>query len=262
MSKVVILGSGAAPGVPAIAKGFGRCNPNNPKNVRLRSGTYMELNGVKFLVDTSPDLRTQLLLNKIYSLDAVFYTHTHADHLHGIDDLREINRISGGAIDLFASTNNLQVIRQRFPYLIADSDESVNPIFRAALRPHDFIYEKSFMFNGLKVTPILLEGHNVEVTGYIFNDGEVVHIADCRLIPEQAFKYITKKPQVVIMPLTTPNGTRYHASFDDLFNYAQRLQPAHFIINHMAVECDYDDIKSRCTDFMEPAYDGLTISWD
>ena len=93
MYKVTILGSGAAPGVPAIAYGWGNCNPNNPKNVRTRTSVYIEHDQTKILIDTSPDLRMQMLANGIRELDAVLYTHPHADHLHGIDDLREINRL-------------------------------------------------------------------------------------------------------------------------------------------------------------------------
>ena len=80
MVKVVILGSGAAPGVPCLSQGFGACDPNNEKNVRMRAGTYMEISGVRFLIDTSPDLRMQLLKNNIRAVDALFYTHVHADH--------------------------------------------------------------------------------------------------------------------------------------------------------------------------------------
>ena len=180
MSKVIILGSGAAPGVPSLAYGFGDCDPKEEKNIRLRSGTYMEISGVKLLIDTSPDLRMQLILSNIRDVDAVFYTHAHADHLHGIDDLREINRITGRAIELFASPENLSVIRTRFPYLIVEKGEDVDPVYRAALHPNAFEYEKSFYFRELKVTPIKLQGHNVECSGYIFNDGEVVHISDFR----------------------------------------------------------------------------------
>jgi phosphoribosyl 1,2-cyclic phosphodiesterase len=103
MSKIIIMGSGAAPGVPCLSRGFGACNPDNEKNYRMRSGTYMELSGVKFLIDTSPDLRMQLLYSDITELDAVFYTHVHADHLHGIDDLREVNRVMQKPIELYAS---------------------------------------------------------------------------------------------------------------------------------------------------------------
>ncbi len=262
MSKVIIMGAGAAPGVPSLACGFGNCDPNNPKNIRLRSGMYMELSGVRFLIDTSPDLRMQLILSDVREIDAVFYTHTHADHLHGIDDLREINRITGKAIELFASKDNLAVIRTRFPYLIAEDTTKIDPVYRAALHPNVFEYEQSFYFKGLKVTPIRLQGHNVECSGYIFNDGEVVHISDFREIPESALKLIKRRPELLIMPLTTPQGTRFHAGLEDLLDYAEKIDPKRTVINHMAVESDYAEVYSHCPNGVEPAYDGLTVCWE
>ena len=261
MSKVIILGSGAAPGVPSLAYGFGDCDPKEEKNIRLRSGTYMEISGVKLLIDTSPDLRMQLILSNIRDVDAVFYTHAHADHLHGIDDLREINRITGRAIELFASPENLSVIRTRFPYLIVEKSEEVDPVYRAALHPNTFEYEKSFYFHELKVTPIKLQGHNVECSGYIFNDGEVVHISDFRDIPESAFEFIKRRPEVLIMPLTTPEGTRFHAGLTTLLEYAERIKAKKTIITHMAVECDYAAVKAQCPAGVEPAYDGYETEW-
>lgn len=267
MAKIIITGAGAAPGVPCLSQGFGACNPNNPKNFRLRSGTYIELSGVKFLIDTSPDLRLQLLNNNIRMLDAVFYTHAHADHLHGIDDLREINRISGEALDIYASAFNMDVIKQRFGYLVIDDEKGINPIYRAALRPHVFHYDESFYVQQLKVTPIHLNGHNLECTGYIFNDGEIVYAADFKSIPEEELKNICRPVEVMVMPLTTPEGTRFHAGFDELMHLAAEIKPKRLIINHMAAECDYDTVMSACqaahlTDVMIlPAYDGLTVEF-
>lgn len=261
MNKIIITGCGAAPGVPSLACGFGDCDPKNPKNIRRRSGTYMELSGVKFLIDTSPDLRLQLWDAGINRLDAVFYTHTHADHLHGIDDLREINRISGRAIELFASKGNLEVIRARFGYLIAEDGAHIDPVYRAALHPNVFEYEKSFYFKGLKVTAVRLIGHNVECSGYVFNDGEVVAVADFRELPESIFSFVKRKPEVLILPLTTPSGTRFHAGFEDILTYAERFEPKRTIITHMAVESDYASVYAMCPAGMEPAYDGMVIEW-
>ena len=116
MQSVTILGSGAAPGVPSVANGWGNCNPDNPRNIRLRAGTYFELDDTKILVDTSPDLRLHLLNNNITKIDAVLLTHAHADHLHGIDDLREINRIMRAPIDFYAQKNVMIDVKKRFDY--------------------------------------------------------------------------------------------------------------------------------------------------
>ena len=261
MRRLTILGSGAAMGVPALGNGWNACNPTNPKNIRLRSGTYLEINNIKFLIDTSPDLRQQLINANIRDIDAVFYTHTHADHLHGIDDLREINRITNKAIELYASKDNLKIIRTRFPYLIAEDVNNIEPIYRAALHPNTFEYNQSFYYKDLKITPIKLIGHNVENSGYIFNDGEVVHISDCREIPDEAFEQIKRQPEVLIVPLTTPRGTRFHIGLDGVLEYIEKINPKRAIINHMAVECDYKKIYSNCPSNAEPAYDGLSITW-
>ena len=244
MSKVIILGCGAAPGVPSLSYGFGDCDPNNPKNIRLRSGTYLEIGNTKFLIDTSTDLRMQLILSNIRDLDAVFYTHPHADHLHGIDDLREVNRIQNKSIELFASDFCLDYIKARFSYLLVENDDEIDPVHKAALHPNRYVYEESFYFKDVKITPIKLSGHNLESSGYIFNDGEVVYISDCRDIPDSALKLITKQPEVLIMPLTTPNGTKHHMGLDDLLKYVKKINPKRTLINHMATESDYQNIST------------------
>jgi len=268
VSKVVLLGTGAAPGVPALAFGFGDCDPNNPKNLRMRTSTYLDINGVHILIDTSPDLRTQLINNDIRSLDAVLYTHVHADHLHGIDDLREINRISRNSIELFASSFTLSVIKERFSYLLVKEHEKFNPIYRAALHPNIFEFGKSFDIHGVKVTPIKLDGHPVETTGFIFNDGEIVYISDFLSINETNLQYITHRPEILIMPLTTPDGAHYHANLEQLLYYARLINPKHFITNHMGVECDYEALSAKLRKIQPTiqsellvGYDGMTITF-
>ncbi len=145
MAHVTILGSGAAPGVPSLSCGWGNCNPNNPKNRRMRAGTFIEIDNTKILIDTSPDIRSQLIDNNICRIDAVLYSHAHADHLHGIDDLREItrirlndafieqgqvaydngvynfdglNKIGSLSIECYALRETATTIKRSFPYLV------------------------------------------------------------------------------------------------------------------------------------------------
>lgn len=262
MYKVTILGSGAAPGVPALAIGWGRCDPNNPKNIRGRTTVYLEYNDTKVLIDTSPDLRVQLLQNHITSLDGVLYTHPHADHLHGIDDLREINRVNLSSLNFYATADTMHVIKSRFPYLLATPEHTNNVSTQPSLIANDVKHYESFYINDLKVTPIRLIGHVMPSTGYIFNDGEVVHIADYRCLEEKAFDYIKKPVKLLILPLTTPEGTEFHAGLDEILRDIKRINPKLAVINHMAAECDYDVIRNITPQNVEPAFDNMEIKLD
>ncbi len=115
--KITILGCGAAGGVPMISSGWGECDPDEPKNRRRRPSILIESDGKTVLIDTSPDLRDQLLGAGVRRLDAVLYTHAHADHLHGIDDLREVNRAMRAPIDVYGSRTTLDEIDARFGYV-------------------------------------------------------------------------------------------------------------------------------------------------
>lgn len=259
MTKVVILGAGAAPGVPSLCCGWGNCNPDNPKNRRIRTSTYYEFPQAKILIDTSPDLRLQLIDNKITAVDAVFYTHAHADHLHGIDDLREINRITQASIDIYACPVTMEYIHERFNYLLAKPGEAGDCITRASLIPHRLSPNEPVEVNGVKVTPIRLLGHNLPTTGYVFNDGEIVHIADFRAIDDSGMEQIKVRPKLLVMPLTTPYGQRFHAGLEDVLQYIEKINPEQAILNHMASECDYDEINALTPDNVRPAFDNMAI---
>jgi len=261
MNRLIILGSGAAMGVPALGNGWNACNPDNPKNIRLRSAAYLEYNGIKLLIDTGPDLRTQLLAQNIRFLDGVLYTHSHADHLHGIDDLREINRINSKSLNFYAGKNTIDCIKQRFEYLIASPKHTNNVMQRPSLIPNIVKANRPFYIKGVKITPIKLKNHCPETLGYVFNDGEYVHIADFKALAMSSYKQIIKQPKLLTIPLTTINGERQHASLIEVMNTIERIQPEHVLLNHMTNECDYDYLNSITPDYIQPAYDNLCFEF-
>ena len=264
MSKIVILGSGAAPGVPSLAAGWGACNPNNPKNRRRRTSTYVEIDGVKILIDTSPDIHWQLLDNNIRHVDAVLYTHAHADHLHGIDDLRDLNRISRQSLDIFASKETANDIKSRFPYLVCDKEHPNDPNYQPSLVLNEVEHSKPFYVNGVKIVPIKLEGHPLLSNGYIFNDGELVYIADCNEISQESLRLIEKNPKLMVMPLTVIKSNwikPYHMGLEKLLEYVNIIRPCKTIINHMASECDYDNVNNLTPENVYPAYDNMVVEF-
>lgn len=259
MSKVIILGAGAAPGVPSLSYGWGDCNPKNPKNVRSRTSVYYDFDGTHILIDTSPDLRLQLLNNNIKHLDGVLYTHKHADHLHGIDDLREINRIMLKNINIYAQADTMMGIRERFSYMLTQPDHVNNVIRRPSLIPNQIEWGKTFIIKNISIMPFELSGHNAVSTGYILNGGEIIHISDFKFIPEDSLNLIKRRPKLLIIPLTTPFGQPFHAGLEEVLSYIEKINPEHAIINHMAAECDYDAINKQTPDNVEAAYDNMVI---
>jgi len=265
MGKIIFTGTGAAPGVPSLSRGWGNCNPNNEKNRRRRIGTYLEIGNQKFLIDTSPDLRAQLLENDIRYVDGVLYTHAHADHIHGIDDLRELNRIIKRPLNVYGTKHTMEQIRTRFSYLIADPLCTEDRcIYKASLAVSEIGFDESLYLGDVKIDVLELTGHLVPSNGYIFNDGEVVYVADCREISEVGLKKIKQKPKVLVLPLTTPNAGYAkisHMGLDKVLEYVNVIKPERAILNHMAAECDYDEISRLTPSNVFVAFDNMVVEY-
>ena len=146
--SVQILGCGSSSGVPAVGNNWGACNPNNPRNRRLRSSIYVKTNNTDILIDATPDLRQQLLNANITNLDAVFITHTHADHINGIDDFRFLNVLMNKHINLYASKKSINDIKERFSYVFEELSPEANGFYyKPCLIPN--VVKKNFLLNAL-----------------------------------------------------------------------------------------------------------------
>lgn len=259
MNKVIILGSGAAPGVPSISSGWGACNPNNPKNYRSRTSTFVDIDGVTILIDTNPDINHQLINHQIRQFDALLYTHAHADHIHGIDDMRGINRVTRKNLNFYCGAKTAKYIKHNFSYLLSKPNVVHDVVKMPSLVCNIIKPNHMFEVNGLKIMPIKILEHCPETVGYVFNDGEYVHIPDFKYLAESAYKQIKRRPKLLVLPLTTPFGQVTHAGFDDVLKVIERINPEKAVINHMATECDYDWVNSNTPEYVTPAYDGMEI---
>ena len=261
MSSVIFLGTGASPGVPSLSYGFGDCDPENPKNIRSRTSTLYNINGTQIMIDTSPDFRSQCLECSVRTIDGVCYTHAHSDHLHGIDDLREINRIMCKPVDIYACMPTMKEIKKRFGYLFVKKLPKLFYCTRAGITPHTVKPNRPFFINGVKVVALKLLGHNMESYGYIIND-EIVHLADFKVLSDSAIEQIKAiKPKLMVIPLTVIEPHQRHVGLSEALDYVKMFQPEHVFFNHMACECDYEYVNNHTPDFVEPAYDGLKMEW-
>ena len=262
MNKVIILGSGAAPGVPTITKGWGKCNPLNPKNRRSRAGIYVEIDNNKLLIDTSADLRNQLLENAITQIDAVLYTHIHADHVMGIDDLRSFGyhkRDKEKSLPIYLQEEHLSEIYHRFDYVLPGEKHSEitnHPL----LKPNIIEYGKTFAIGQTEIMPLEFAGHPVITTGFSFNQGKLVIIPDYKIIPQNTLSYLQKiNVDVLIMPLTVLEEASYHADMNINLKYIEIIKPKRVFFTHMGPECDYDEVLKNTPSYIKPAYDNMII---
>lgn len=251
--RVTILGCGGAGGVPMISHGWGKCDPANPRNRRLRPSILVEEGPTAILVDSSPDLRQQALDAGIRRLDAVLYTHTHADHLHGIDDLREINRAMAAPLPVFAEKGFLEQIVRRFPYVVGTLEEGV-PIYKPMLVPN--VIEGPFEVGGITVTPFPQDHGYGPSTGFRF--GPIAYSTDAVELPEEAFAALEGVKLWIVGCLTMQPHTT-HAHLDKALAWIERVGPERAVLTHMGPGMDYDAVRRLTPDNVEPGYDGMVL---
>jgi phosphoribosyl 1,2-cyclic phosphate phosphodiesterase len=257
--RVTILGSGGSGGVPLIGGCWGACNPSNPRNRRRRVSIHVEGGGASVLLDASPDLRAQLLDAEITRLDAVLFTHDHADHCHGIDDLRFLKpRRKGAPIEAWGDVDTMATLKQRFDYIFRQNEVGSGVLYRPFLAAR--ILSGPFEIDGLSVIPFQQQhGMGSVSTGYRL--GAVAYSTDVVGLDDTAFRVLDALELWIVDCLRfEPHPT--HAHFDLVLQWVDRLRPKRTILTHMNHTVDYDEIARRCPPGIEPAYDGLVVELD
>ena len=253
--RITILGCGAAGGVPMISSGWGRCDPANPKNRRRRPSILVEEADKTILIDTSPDLREQLLSSETNHLDAVLYTHSHADHLHGIDDLREVNRAMKAPIPVFGTEETLTDIGLRFDYVFKPLDLAKDSIYKPWLIPT--VVNGAFTAAGIDMISFDQDhGHSL-TTGYRI--GTMAYSTDVMDLPDASMAQLEGLDLWIVgCLLDIPHAT--HAHIDKALGWRERLKPKHMVITHMSPRLDYDTLTGSLPKGVEPGYDGMVLT--
>lgn len=256
--RVTVLGSGSSGGVPMTGTGWGQCNPDNPKNYRLRPSLFVETQGKTILIDTSPDLRVQLLANDITHIDAVLYTHAHADHLHGIDDLRGINRAMEAAIPMYADQATLDEIQTRFAYVMRPLPAEANGyFFKPTLEPHQIAAGDVFDVCGLPVKCFDQDHGRSRTLGYRI--GDFAYSTDLMDLPEAGFEALAGV-DTWVLGVFGPRPHATHVYLERALEWIDRVSPRRAVLTHLGPDLDYDVVSDGLPDFVEASYDGFQFS--
>jgi phosphoribosyl 1,2-cyclic phosphate phosphodiesterase len=251
--KVRILGCGTSTGVPKIGNQWGKCDPNEPRNYRLRSSILVESASKRMLVDCGPDLRQQLLSADVERLDGVVVTHGHGDHCHGIDELRPVAAAIAAPVPLHARAGVLGELRQRFGYAFEQSD-----FYRPVVEGREIGEELRF---GDAVTRFVDQPHGGPVSlGMRFDEGKysVAYAIDfSNLTNEMAELY--KDSDVWIADCLTRSPHPTHAHLDGILGWARELRVGQVYLTHMGNGLDYRTLIAELPDWAAPAHDGLEI---
>lgn len=251
--KITILGCGSSGGVPLIGNNWGKCNPQNARNRRSRVSVLIENEETTLLIDTSPDMRQQALNCQLKKLSAVLYTHTHADHCHGIDELRSVNWMTKKPIDVFANQETMDELDKRFPYIFHRS----NPDFfhKPSIVPH--IINGNFTVGSINVTPIEQDHGYAKTLG--FRCGDFAYSTDVKNLSDEAF-VLLKGVKIWVVDCIRMEPHPTHSHFEQTLAWIKRLHPEQAFFTHMNESMDYEAVSALCPKGVAPAYDGLEIT--
>ncbi|MEI8394917.1 MAG: MBL fold metallo-hydrolase [Rhodospirillaceae bacterium] len=257
--RVTVLGCGGSSGVPTIGNRWGECDPANPKNRRRRPSILVEHDGTVVLVDTAPDLREQLLAAGVSRLDAAIYTHEHADHTHGLDDLREINRLMGKPIPVFGPAETIESLRKRFGYAFQPLEDRTLPFYRPVLVPEAICNLEPFTIGSITITPFL-QDHGYSTTfGYRF--GRFAYSTDVLRLDEAAFAAL-EGVSAWVVDCVRVDLHPVHSHLANTLDWIKRVGPHRAWLTHMTNNLDYETLCGVLPPGVEPAYDGLVIDVD
>ena len=253
--KITILGSGSSSGVPMMGGNWGVCNPDNPKNQRLRASVLIEDQETRILIDMSPDLRQQCLRHDIKTVDAILLTHDHADHLHGIDEVRGLNVNGNAPLPLYVDARTLGNIQRRFNYIF-DRPLTHPPFYKPALIPHVITYGQPQPVGNTTFTPF--RQHHGEIDSMGVRIGKVAYSTDVKAFPPESEPFLHGLDLWIVDCLQRhPHPT--HAHLETTLSWIEHFKPKRAILTHMNNDMDYEELSGVCPPHVEVGWDGVVI---
>lgn len=257
--RVTVLGCGSSGGVPRLGGKWGDCDPTNPKNVRRRCSLLIERETdggtTRVLIDTSPDLRAQLLDANVGLLDAVVFTHAHADHVHGLDDLRQIVFNAGARLKVWADERTQGELLSRFAYAFVQPEGSPYPPI-LDLHPIEGPIDIAGSGGTISLTPFEVNHGSIHSLGFRFDD--IAYLPDVAQIPDDSWPAVMGLRLWIVDALRrTPHPS--HSHLDNTLEWIARAAPEQAVLTNMHIDLDHDTVADETPEHIRPAFDGMTL---
>ena len=254
--KFVILGSGSSMGVPRADGYSGDCDLKNKKNIRTRCSALIKFYDQNILIDTSPDLRQQMISNKVKTINKVFYTHKHGDQTHGINDLRPFFLKNKKKIPVYADKETSKYLYSTFKYCFIEAKSYPTMLSLNKLKiEHTFVKKNK----KIKIRTIPVQHGSIKTNCYIINN-KLAYVSDVSIIYQKDFKRLKMIDYLIIDCLWERDFTFSHFNLNKVLSLVKLIKPKKTILTNMSTDLDYAKLKKKLPKNIIPGFDGLTVS--